>query len=60
MTSLTDRFTEYLDHRRRFGADPASLELALKPFVTYADAGKPNGLSPNCSCNGKRHSARQA
>ena len=38
MTSLTDRFTEYLDHRRRFGADPASLELALKPFVTYADA----------------------
>ena len=37
MTSITDRFTEYLAHRRRFGADPASLERALKPFVTFAD-----------------------
>ena len=38
MTSLADRFTEYLDHRRRFGADPVSIERALKPFVVFADA----------------------
>ncbi|MCY3596011.1 MAG: tyrosine-type recombinase/integrase [Rhodospirillales bacterium] len=38
MTSLSTRLSEYLDHRRRFGADMASAGESLKPFVTFADA----------------------
>ena len=38
MTSLSARLSEYLDHRRRFGADMTSVGLVLKPFVNFADA----------------------
>lgn len=38
MTSLSTLLSEYLDHRRRFGADMASVGKVLKPFVAFADA----------------------
>ena len=38
MTSLSARLSEYLDHRRRFGADMTSVGRVLKPFVNFADA----------------------
>ena len=38
MTSLSDRLSGYLDHRRRFGADMTSVGKVLKPFVDFADA----------------------
>ncbi len=38
MTSLSTLLSEYLDHRRRFGADMASAGKMLKPFVAFADA----------------------
>ena len=38
MTSLSVRLSEYLDHRRRFGADMTSVGRVLKPFVNFADA----------------------
>ena len=38
MTSLSTRLSEYLDHRRRFGADMSSGGKVLKPFVAFADA----------------------
>ena len=38
MMSISVRFSEYLDHRRRFGADMTSAGLILKPFVDFADA----------------------
>ena len=37
MTAISVRFTEYLDHRRRFGADMTSVGLTLKPFVDFAE-----------------------
>ena len=38
MTSLSTLLSEYLDHRRRFGAGTASASETLKPFVAFADA----------------------
>lgn len=38
MTSISARLSEYLDHRRRFGADMTAVGLALKPFAAFADA----------------------
>ena len=38
MTSLSTLLSEYLDHRRRFGADMASAGESLEPFVAFADA----------------------
>ena len=38
MTSISTRLSEYLDHRRRFGADMTSVGLVLKPFAAFADA----------------------
>ena len=38
MTSISARLFEYLDHRRRFGADMTSAGLVLKPFAAFADA----------------------
>ena len=38
MTSLSARLSEYLDHRRRFGADMTSVGLILKPFAAFADS----------------------
>ena len=32
MTSLSTRLSEYLDHRRRFGASMTSVNHVLKPF----------------------------
>ena len=37
MTPLSVRLGEYLDHRRRFGADMTSAGLMLKPFVDFAE-----------------------
>ena len=38
MTSISTRLSEYLDHRRRFGADMTGVGLVLKPFAAFADA----------------------
>ena len=38
MTSISARLSEYLDHRRRFGADMTAVGLDLKPFAAFADA----------------------
>ena len=38
MIPISVRFAEYLDHRRRFGADMTSSAMVLKPFVDFADA----------------------
>ena len=38
MIPISVRFAEYLDHRRRFGADMRSSAVVLKPFVDFADA----------------------
>ena len=38
MTSLSTLLSEYLDHRRRFGADMAAASETLEPFVAFADA----------------------
>lgn len=38
MTSISARLSEYLDHRRRFGADMTSVGFVLKPFAAFADA----------------------
>ncbi len=38
MTSISARLCEYLDHRRRFGADMTAAGLVLKPFAAFADA----------------------
>ena len=45
MTSLSARLSEYLDHRRRFGADMTSVGRVLKPFVNFADAEALSGFA---------------
>ena len=38
MTSYTDLLEQYLAERRRYGGNPTSCGLILRPFVTFADA----------------------
>ena len=38
MTSFTALLDQYLVDRHRYGGDPASSGLILRPFVTFADA----------------------
>ncbi len=38
MTSISVRLFEYLDDRRRFGADMTTVGVILKPFAAFADA----------------------
>ena len=38
MKSFTELLDHYLAERRRYGANPASSGLILRPFVTFADA----------------------